>query len=162
MAHGANRAWRDQRTGLPAAGRGGLAVVVSARPGRPMNAFLVSLATVAFAEIGDRTQLLSLCLAAHYRRPWPILAGILTATLVNHALAGVAGAVLARFLTPLLLDTLVGASMVAMALWTLRPDAPGGKDVPAGGHGIFFATLTLAAAYPNLIAVVAGAPRGLV
>ncbi|HXM84963.1 MAG TPA: TMEM165/GDT1 family protein, partial [Stellaceae bacterium] len=120
-----------------------------------MNAFLVSLATVAFAEIGDRTQLLSLCLAAHYRRPWPILAGILTATLVNHALAGVAGAVLARFLTPLLLNTLVGASMVAMALWTLRPDAPGGKDVPAGGHGIFFATLTLAAAYPNLIAVVA-------
>ena len=143
-----------------------------------MNAFLVSLATVAFAEIGDRTQLLSLCLAAHYRRPWPILAGILAATLVNHALAGAAGAVLARFLTPLLLDTLVGASMVAMALWTLKPDAPGGEDVPAGGHGIFLATLaaffvaeigdktqiatlTLAAAYPNLIVVVAGTTSGM-
>jgi putative Ca2+/H+ antiporter (TMEM165/GDT1 family) len=56
-----------------------------------MEAFLVSITTIAVAEIGDRTQLLSLVLAARYRRPWPIIAGILCATLANHALAGVVG-----------------------------------------------------------------------
>ena len=56
-----------------------------------MEAFLVSITTVAVAEMGDRTQLLSLVLAAHYRKPWPILAGVLLATLANHALAGIIG-----------------------------------------------------------------------
>src|SRR5215831_3714848 len=89
----------------------------------PLEAFLVSISTVAIAEMGDRTQLLSLVLAAHYRRPWPILAGVLCATLANHAAAGLVGVHLGRFLTPRLLDGIVGASMIAMALWALKPDA---------------------------------------
>src|ERR1700683_257978 len=87
-----------------------------------MESFLVSVSTVAIAEMGDRTQLLSLMLAAHYRRPWPILAGVLCATLANHAVAGLIGARLGRFLTPTVLDAGVGVSMIAMALWTLKPD----------------------------------------
>ncbi len=87
-----------------------------------MQSFLVSISSVSIAEIGDRTQLLSLMLAAHYRRPWPILAGVLCATLANHAVAGVIGVRLGRFLTPTLLDAVVGVSMICMALWSLRPD----------------------------------------
>src|SRR5580693_5113384 len=84
----------------------------------PMESFLVSISTVAIAEMGDRTQLLALMLAAHYRRPWPILAGVLCATLANHAVAGLVGVHLGRFLTPVMLDGIVGVSMVGMALWT--------------------------------------------
>ena len=87
-----------------------------------MEAFLVSISTVAIAEMGDRTQLLALMLAAHYRRPWPILAGVLCATLANHAAAGFIGVHLGRFLTPTVLNGIVGVSMIAMALWTLKPD----------------------------------------
>jgi len=88
-----------------------------------VESFLVSVTTVAIAEMGDRTQLLSLMLAAHYRKPWPILAGILCATVANHALAGVIGVRLGRFLTPTLLDAVVGVSMIGMALWALKPDS---------------------------------------
>jgi putative Ca2+/H+ antiporter (TMEM165/GDT1 family) len=86
-----------------------------------MESFFVSIST-AIAEMGDRTQLLSLMLAARYRKPWPILAGVLCATLANHAVAGLIGVHLARFLTPALLNGVVGVSMIAMALWTLKPD----------------------------------------
>ena len=86
-----------------------------------MEAFLVSITTVAVAEMGDRTQLLSLVLAAHYRKPWPILAGVLLATLGNHALAGIVGVWFGKFLSPALLDTLVGVSMIAMALLYSNP-----------------------------------------
>ena len=65
-----------------------------------MQTFLISTTTVALAEIGDKTQLLSLILAAKYRKPWPICLGILAATLVNHALAGGVGAIVASYLTP--------------------------------------------------------------
>ena len=65
-----------------------------------MEALLVSISTVAIAEMGDRTQLLSLMLAAHYRKPWPILAGVLCATLANHLLAGLLGVRLGRFPHP--------------------------------------------------------------
>jgi hypothetical protein len=87
-----------------------------------MEAFLVSIATVGLAEMGDRTQLLSLILAAHYRTPWPILGGVLIATLANHALAGLVGVWLGELLTSTLLDSVIGVSMVGMALWTLKPD----------------------------------------
>src|SRR5262245_42991151 len=73
----------------------------------PMESLLISISTVTVAEMGDRTQLLSLMLAAHYRRPWPILAGVLLATLANHAVAGLIGARLGRFLTPAMLDAVV-------------------------------------------------------
>src|SRR3974390_1868678 len=132
-----------------------------------MEALLVSISTVAIAEMGDRTQLLTLVLAAHYRRPWAVLAGILCATLADHALAGIVGRAVARVLTPRVVAITVGVSLVAMALWALRPE---GLDAARGGQrrrGAFvaslvafflteigdrtqIATVALAAAYPSL------------
>ena len=143
-----------------------------------MEAFLVSITTISVAEIGDRTQLLSLVLAARYRRPWPIIAGIFCATLANHAVAGVVGVWFGSLLKPRTLDVAVGVSMIAMALWTLKPDKLDEKTAAAGAMGAFLATLTsffiaeigdktqiatlaLAAAYPGLLAVVAGTTAGM-
>jgi Ca2+/H+ antiporter, TMEM165/GDT1 family len=143
-----------------------------------MESFLVSLSSVAIAEIGDRTQLLSLMLAARYRRPWPILAGVLCATLANHAIAGIVGVRLGRFLTPTILDAVVGFSMIGMALWTLKPDTLDESKSGARRASAFIATLcaffiaeigdktqvatvALAAAYSNLLGVVAGTTAGM-
>lgn len=142
-----------------------------------MEAFLVSVTSVAIAEIGDRTQLLSLALAAHYRRPFPILVGILLATVANHAAAGLLGAWFGRLLTPTVLDVMVGVSMVAMAAWVLHADTlKGGAEVSNRSAFVativaFFiaeigdktqiATLALAAAYPDLLSVVAGTTAGM-
>src|SRR6266849_5399097 len=106
-----------------------------------MEAFLVSLTTIAVAEIGDRTQLLSLVLVARYRKPLPIIAGILCATLANHAAAGFVGLWFGSQLKPKMLEILVAVSMIGMALWTLKPDKleEGGTSISAGA---FFATLT--------------------
>jgi putative Ca2+/H+ antiporter (TMEM165/GDT1 family) len=87
-----------------------------------MEAFVISLSTVALAEIGDRTQLLTLVLVAQYRRPWQIIAGIFLATLANHFAAGLMGVWFGKYLSPPALDAVVGASMLAMAAWTLMPD----------------------------------------
>jgi len=144
-----------------------------------MEAFLVSFSTVAIAEIGDRTQLLSLMLAAQYRRPWSILAGVLIATLANHLLAGLIGVRLGRFLTPTRLDLVVGVSLIAMALWTLKPDRLADQSGRRQPRSAFLATLVafficeigdktqvataaLAAAYSNLLLVVAGTTLGMV
>jgi putative Ca2+/H+ antiporter (TMEM165/GDT1 family) len=143
-----------------------------------MEAFLVSLSTVAIAEMGDRTQLLSLMLAARYRRPWPILAGVVCATLANHVLAALVGVRLGRFLTPARLDVVVGVSMIVMALWALKPDTLQERATvrPAGafvttlvaffiaeiGDKTQIATVALAAGYSNLPAVVAGTTAGMV
>ena len=142
-----------------------------------MEAFLVSISTVAIAEMGDRTQLLSLMLAAHYRKPWPILAGVLCATLANHIVAALVGVRLGRFLTPAMLDAAVGVSMIGMALWALKPDKleeeRGGRSANAFvattvaffiaeiGDKTQIATVALAAAYSNLPAVVAGTTAGM-
>jgi Ca2+/H+ antiporter, TMEM165/GDT1 family len=143
-----------------------------------MEAFLVSISTVAIAEIGDRTQLLALVLAARYRRPWPVLAGILVATLANHFAAGVLGVGVGRYLTPFILDLVVGISMIAMAPWALRPDTLQESEAAVGGAGAFaattvafflaelgdktqVATMALAAAYNDLLAVVAGTTAGM-
>ncbi len=142
-----------------------------------MEALLVSISTVAIAEMGDRTQLLSLMLAAHYRRPWAILAGVLCATLANHLLAGALGRRLGQFLTPAMLDATVGISMIGMALWALRPDSlrqdarPRSAGAFAATLVAFFvaeigdktqlATMALAAAYSNLAEVVAGTTAGM-
>jgi putative Ca2+/H+ antiporter (TMEM165/GDT1 family) len=143
-----------------------------------VESFLVSISTVAIAEMGDRTQLLSLMLAAHYRRPWPILAGVLCATLASHALAGIIGARLGRLLTPSRLDLAVGISMIVMALWTLKADTleeDAGRISRASafvatliaffiaeiGDKTQIATMALAAAYSNLFAVVAGTTTGM-
>ena len=142
-----------------------------------MEPLLVSTATVALAEIGDKTQLLALLLAARYRKPWPIVAGILVATLLNHAMAGWLGALAASWLTPQVLRWIVAASFIAIALWTLKPDKlDAGEALPARGAFIattiaFFlaemgdktqvATVLLAANYPSLWQVVAGTTIGM-
>jgi Ca2+/H+ antiporter, TMEM165/GDT1 family len=143
-----------------------------------MEAFIISVTSIATAEMGDRTQLLALVLSARYRKPWPIVAGVLCATLANHGVAGLIGALLGGQLRPALLDAAVGVSMIAMALWTLKPDKLDQQAVSASSAGAFVATLiaffvaeigdktqiatvALAAAYPNLIAVIGGTTCGM-
>lgn len=144
-----------------------------------MQALLVSTAAVALAEIGDKTQLLSLILAAKYRRPLPICLGIFVATILNHTLAAGAGALLAQWLTPTVLKWIVVASFLAVAAWTLVPDKADDDDAsPGRGHGVliatviaFFlaemgdktqvATVVLAAQYHPLWQVVAGTTIGM-
>jgi Ca2+/H+ antiporter, TMEM165/GDT1 family len=143
-----------------------------------MEAFLVSLTSIAVAEMGDRTQLLSLVLAARYRRPWPILAGILLATIICNTAAGMIGAWFGRLLSPRVLDLTVGVSLVVMALWTLKPDKLDSRKEMVRDSGVFLATFVaffvaeigdktqvataaLAAAYPSLGAVIAGATCGM-
>ena len=142
------------------------------------GAFLVSVSTISVAEIGDRTQLLSLVLSARYRRPVPVIAGILCATLANHAAAGLIGNWFGDLLRPRTLQIAVGVSMIGMALWTLKPDTLHEGAVRASAASAFVATLTsffvaemgdktqlatvaLAAAYPSLLAVVAGTTLGM-
>jgi putative Ca2+/H+ antiporter (TMEM165/GDT1 family) len=142
-----------------------------------MQIFLIAFSTIAIAEMGDRTQLLSLFLSAHFRRPWPITAGIFLATLANHALAGLIGVWLGRYLTPPVLDAAVGVSMLALAGWTLVPDKLDGETQIASrgafvttllaffvaeiGDKTQIATLALAAGYSNLPAIVAGTTAGM-
>ena len=143
-----------------------------------MEAFLISLSTVAIAEMGDRTQFLSLVLAARFRKPWLILAGVVIATLANHLAAASVGIWFGHKIAPAFLDALVGCSMAGMALWTLfLPDKPD-TDPKTRGRGAFvttvisfflaelgdktqIATLALAAAYSNLFVVVAGTTTGI-
>ncbi len=142
-----------------------------------MEALAVSTLTVALAEIGDKTQLLALLLAARYRRPWPIVGGILVATLLDHALAGWLGAWAASCLTPDVLRWVVAASFIGIALWTLKPDKLDEDEaLPARGAFVattiaFFiaemgdktqvATVLLAANYTPLWQVVAGTTVGM-
>ena len=143
-----------------------------------MQSFLVSTGVVALAEIGDKTQLLSLVLAARFRRPIPIIAGILVATLFNHALAGVLGGWVAATLGAHLLRWVVGLSFVAMAVWTLIPDKLDERVDALHRLGVFGATLlaffvaeigdktqiatvALAARYLDLASVVVGTTAGM-
>jgi len=87
-----------------------------------MEAFFISTSIVALAEMGDKTQLLSLVLAARFRKPWPIVLGIFVATLANHALAGAVGSWVTTVLGPQVLRWVLGLSFIAMALWMLIPD----------------------------------------
>jgi putative Ca2+/H+ antiporter (TMEM165/GDT1 family) len=149
-----------------------------ARPGLAMEAFLVSTGVVALGEIGDKTQLLALLLAARYRRPWPIVAGILAATLVNHTLAALVGAWLTALLGPDLLRWILGVSFIAMAAWLLVPDKLDAAAVVPPRHGVFvttlitfflaemgdktqLATVALAARFQDVYAVVAGTTAGM-
>jgi Ca2+/H+ antiporter, TMEM165/GDT1 family len=177
MARGAFGHGETNGLTLPPPSGTGSAVDPPLGPEPPMEALLVSITTVAVAEMGDRTQLLSLYLAAHYRKPWPILAGVLIATFANHALAGLIGVWFGERLTAPVLDATVGVSMLAMALWTLRPDALS-ECAAVSGRGAFLATLiaffvaeigdktqvatvALAAGYASLAAVVAGTTGGM-
>lgn len=143
-----------------------------------MQAFLVSVGVVALAEIGDKTQLLALVLAARYRRPLPIILGIVVATLLNHALAGAVGVWLAGVIGPMAMRWVLGLSFIAMAAWMLIPDKLEDEAPPPPRLGIFgttliaffllemgdktqIATVALAAKYDALIAVVAGTTIGM-
>lgn len=107
------------------------------------EAFLVSTSVVALAEMGDKTQLLSLILAARYRKPIPIVLGILVATLLNHALAGALGAWLSSLMSPTTLNWVMAFAFIAMGLWILVPDKLDEDEVkvPKKQMGVFFATL---------------------
>jgi putative Ca2+/H+ antiporter (TMEM165/GDT1 family) len=144
-----------------------------------MEAFLVSAGIVALAEMGDKTQLLALVLAARFRRPWPIVAGIFVATLANHALAGAAGAWLTTLLGPQVLRWILGASFLAMAVWIMVPDKLDDEGAAAAPRfGVFgttviafflaemgdktqVATVVLAARYSAWTSVVAGTTLGM-
>ena len=145
-----------------------------------MEAFLVSTGIVALAEMGDKTQLLAMLLAARFRKPWPIIAGIFLATLVNHAAAGAVGGWVAQALGPDILRWAIGLGFMAMAAWMLVPDKIDANQIqkqPArwGVFGTTFvafflaemgdktqiATVALAARYESLTAVVAGTTLGM-
>ena len=111
---------------------------------RGMEAFLVSTGIVALAEMGDKTQLLSLVLAARFRKPWPIVWGILVATLVNHGLAGAVGSWVTTQLGPEALRWVLGGSFLAMAVWILIPDKLDDEDQQAKPRWGIFATTVVA------------------
>jgi putative Ca2+/H+ antiporter (TMEM165/GDT1 family) len=104
------------------------------------DAFLVSTLTVAVAEMGDKTQLLAILLAARFRRPWAVIAGILVATLLNHALAAALGTLIGRHVPGETLRWLLAASFFATAIWALIPDKANDSLVSAGRWGAFLAT----------------------
>ena len=107
-----------------------------------MEAFLISTGIVALAEMGDKTQLLSLVLAARFRKPWPIVLGILVATLANHALAGAMGSWVTTLLGPTVLRWVLGLSFIAMAVWMLIPDKLDEEEGDAAPRmGVFMTTL---------------------
>ena len=144
-----------------------------------MEAFLISTGIVALAEMGDKTQLLSLVLAARFRKPWPIVWGILVATMANHALAGGLGTWVTNFMGPTVLRWVLGVSFLAMAAWMLVPDELDDDDADVQPKfGVFgttviafflaemgdktqIATVMLAAEYQSWLWVVAGTTLGM-
>jgi putative Ca2+/H+ antiporter (TMEM165/GDT1 family) len=143
-----------------------------------MDAFLVSTGVVALAEIGDKTQLLAFILAAKFRKPLPIIAAILVATLLNHGFAGAVGEWVTSMVSPTMLRWVLGISFIGMAIWTLIPDKFEEEDAKLARFGVFgttliafflaemgdktqFATIALAAKYHSFYAVVSGTTVGM-
>lgn len=143
-----------------------------------MDAFLVSTGIVGLAEIGDKTQLLAFLLAARFRRPLPIVFGILVATIANHAFAAAVGALVSELLGPTAMRWVLGLSFLGMAAWTMVPDRLDEAETPSARYGVFFttllaffiaemgdktqvATVALAARYESMAAVVAGTTFGM-
>jgi len=143
-----------------------------------LEAFLISTGIVALAEVGDKTQLLAFLLAAKFRKPVPIILGILVATLANHAFAGALGAWITSLLAPEALRWILGVSFIGMAVWTLIPDKLDAGDARSDRLGVFgttlvafflaemgdktqVATVALAAQYQAIVAVVAGTTLGM-
>ena len=139
----------------------------------------MSMGVVALAEIGDKTQLLAFVLAARFKRPLPIIAGILCATIVNHGLAGALGAWITSTLTPETLRWVVGLSFIGMVIWTMTPDKIEEEETQVTQRlGVFGATLVtfflaemgdktqiatvaMAAHYPSPLLVVIGTTFGM-
>lgn len=154
-------------------------VIGSLRPELFMEAFLISTGVVALAEIGDKTQLLALLLAARFKKPYTIILAILIATLFNHALAGLLGTWLTALLAPDVLRWVLGASFILMAGWIMIPDQLDADDAVQTGHwGVFMttllvfflaemgdktqiATVALAAQYQSFLWVVLGTTMGM-
>jgi Ca2+/H+ antiporter, TMEM165/GDT1 family len=144
-----------------------------------MEALLISTGVVALAEIGDKTQLLAFLLAARFKRPLPIIAGIFCATIVNHGLAGALGAWITTAVSPQVLRWILAASFIAMAVWTMIPDKIEEEETRVAGKlGVFGATLitfflaemgdktqiatvAMAAHYGNPLLVVIGTTAGM-
>ena len=143
-----------------------------------MEAFLVSTGVVALAEIGDKTQLLAFLLSAKFRKPVPIVLGILVATLANHAFAGALGSWITSVVGPEILRWILGISFIGLAAWTLIPDTFNERDAKLGRFGAFgttllafflaemgdktqIATIALAAQYDSFFAVVSGTTSGM-
>jgi putative Ca2+/H+ antiporter (TMEM165/GDT1 family) len=143
-----------------------------------LEAFLVSTGIVALAEIGDKTQLLALLLAAKFRKPVPIILGILVATLANHGLAGALGSWLTSLARPEVMRAILGISFLAMAGWILVPDKIDEDETKLARFGVFgttviafflaemgdktqVATVALAAQFQAFLAVVAGTTAGM-
>jgi putative Ca2+/H+ antiporter (TMEM165/GDT1 family) len=143
-----------------------------------LDAFFISTGVVALAEIGDKTQLLAFILAAKFRKPLPIVLGILVATLVNHGFAGALGSWITSLMGPETLRWVLGASFIGMAIWTLIPDKFDEDDAKLARFGVFgttlvafflaemgdktqIATVALAAQYHAFVAVVAGTTLGM-
>ncbi len=140
---------------------------------------LISTGVVALAEMGDKTQLLAFLLAARFKKPVPIILGILLATIVNHGFAGALGAWITSLLSPNTLGWILGISFIAMAIWTLKPDEIEEDEAKiAGRFGVFgattitfflaemgdktqIATVALAANYSSVILVVIGTTLGM-
>jgi putative Ca2+/H+ antiporter (TMEM165/GDT1 family) len=144
-----------------------------------MEAFLVSTGVVALGEVGDKTQLLAFLLAVKFKRPIPIVFGILAATLLNHTAAGAVGGWLATQVGPVVMRWVIGVGFIAMAGWILIPDKVE-EDATETKHrfGVFgttlltfflaemgdktqVATVALAARYNDLVPVVAGTTLGM-
>ena len=144
-----------------------------------MESLLVSTGVVALAEIGDKTQLLAFILAARFKKPLPIILGILCATVVNHGLAGAVGAWITAHVSQDVLRWVLGASFIGMAIWTLIPDKIEDEETQVAQRlGVFGATLVtfflaemgdktqiatvaLAAHYPSAVLVVIGTTLGM-
>jgi putative Ca2+/H+ antiporter (TMEM165/GDT1 family) len=143
-----------------------------------MESFLVSTGIVALAEIGDKTQLLAFILAAKFRKPVPIILGILVATIANHAMAGALGAWITSLMGPETLRWVLGVSFIAMAAWTLVPDKFDEDEAKLAQFGVFgttliafflaemgdktqVATVALAAQYHSILFVVLGTTLGM-
>lgn len=143
-----------------------------------MEAFLVSTLAITIGEIGDKTQLLALLLAARFKRPIPIVLGIFVATIANHLLAALLGFWVANHVSPELLRWLLGLSFFAIAAWTLKPDTMEDESIDYGKYGVFMitvmtfflaeigdktqiATVALAAKFDDIWMVVAGTTLGM-
>ena len=159
---------------------GGDAPVSVVRPfGIPMEVFFISLATVAVAEIGDKTQFVAIALSARFSRPFSVVAGVFAASLVAHGLAAVGGVWISRLLPDALLAWIVGLGFIAMAIWALcgdghdeeRPRSISGRGaflttfllflVMEMGDKTQIATAALAAGFDNVLWVVAGSTLGM-
>ena len=105
-----------------------------------IHAMAVSTLAVAVGEIGDKTQLLALLLAARFQKPWPIVAGIVLATLLNHTFAAAIGIWISASIDPALLRWLLGLSFLAIAVWALKPDTLAEQNEARSRYGVFAVT----------------------